>query len=906
VDVDGNGNVNDAGSQWLPRELFRDLRHDITVLIDSVRDDQVHITVLRGERPWLVLAPAAHVHRVPYGSTAIVQDSAPLQTSAGLAWHATTARRRAQVLNPSGTGSAMLRWQRLTRGIAPGVYVDTIRVVSPGASGNLAFVVDSLIVAEPAGDALTVSLSAIARADSIFLGLTGYADSVTIRFTGAGAATAPWSVVKSRGTTIVQTLSSGVGNGVVRWYHYANVHEPGVYVDTIVVSAPGAANSPLLIIDSLHVHAQPGFTVTRFADGRAIVPEGSTLRDSLRITPTGRWETAGTWSASYEGASSHIRLLDQRHFSGSVVLPIERRADSRAPGLYVDTVRLAPTIPTPAMLLVDTMEVQASPLALQLSWNSRRDSVVADVAQNADSVLVIATGPGANTRTWEAFITFASHITLARHDAFMAAGRGTGTGWLRWFRNIAGRGPGLYVDTIRIVFADTALSATLIDSVTVLPALAASLSAPSRSTYLLAGGSSRDSVQLVLLGPGTAEAAWTAQARGPWLTLDASSGVGPAWLGWTRAAGALPVGTYVDTIRVFVQSAAGSPAAVVDSLRIVAPVAVAGDSLRPVVPVGRAYTDSLGASGGSGDYTWAIVAGSLPAGLTLDGGSGVISGQATTPEEQSVTVRATSAGFSATRALAYSALLPPGTVTDSIRPPAVVGQSYADTVRATGGDGNYQWSIASGELPAGLALASTGVISGTPTQAGSTRVVARIVSAALVSAVPLRIDVVGPVVITSSGLRAGRMGAAYADTLRASGGGAALTWSVHDGSLPDGIELDQATGVLSGVPEQAGEFSASIRAAAGALAATASFQLGVTKPVVAESVVLDQLLGGATLSADDARFLDLLGNRNGRVDVGDVRAWLRDTGRLNATATTELQRVIERLDTAAFRKEGER
>jgi hypothetical protein len=67
--------------------------------------------------------------------------------------------------------------------------------------------------------------------------------------------------------------------------------------------------------------------------------------------------------------------------------------------------------------------------------------------------------------------------------------------------------------------------------------------------------------------------------------------------------------------------------------------------------------------------------------------------------------------------------------------------------------------------------------------------------------------------------------------------------------------------------------------------------------------VIDQLLGGSALAADEVRFLDLLGNRNGRIDVGDARAWLHHTGRLDTGQPTELQRVIEQLDRSALRRE---
>jgi len=58
-------------------------------------------------------------------------------------------------------------------------------------------------------------------------------------------------------------------------------------------------------------------------------------------------------------------------------------------------------------------------------------------------------------------------------------------------------------------------------------------------------------------------------------------------------------------------------------------------------------------------------------------------------------------------------------LTTTSLPDATVGTAYNATLTASGGTPPYIWSIVSGQLPAGLALSSTGVISGTPTASGN-------------------------------------------------------------------------------------------------------------------------------------------------------------------------------------------
>lgn len=69
------------------------------------------------------------------------------------------------------------------------------------------------------------------------------------------------------------------------------------------------------------------------------------------------------------------------------------------------------------------------------------------------------------------------------------------------------------------------------------------------------------------------------------------------------------------------------------------PVPVA--SVLKSATVGVAYSETISAQGGSSPYTFAVTSGSLPAGLSLAGSTGIISGTATTVGSSSFTITVT-------------------------------------------------------------------------------------------------------------------------------------------------------------------------------------------------------------------------------------------------------------------------
>ncbi len=135
-----------------------------------------------------------------------------------------------------------------------------------------------------------------------------------------------------------------------------------------------------------------------------------------------------------------------------------------------------------------------------------------------------------------------------------------------------------------------------------------------------------------------------------------------------------------------------------------------------------------------------------------------------------------------------------------------VGASYSQTLAAMGGTAPYLWSIATGTLPAGLALTgTTGTISGTPTSAGTSTMTFQVSDVhSMTNTKVLSLTIYGPVSITTGTLATGTTGTSYSQRLSATGGKTPYTWSISAGSLPSGLLLNNSTGVISGTPTSAG------------------------------------------------------------------------------------------------------
>jgi hypothetical protein len=220
-------------------------------------------------------------------------------------------------------------------------------------------------------------------------------------------------------------------------------------------------------------------------------------------------------------------------------------------------------------------------------------------------------------------------------------------------------------------------------------------------------------------------------------------------------------------------------------------------------------------------------------------------------------------------------------------PPGFVGREYDDTLAAIGGRATRTWSVVQGALPPGLTLeASTGRIAGVPSDTGTFAFRIRAASDTLSDERDFSILVAEQVSITTTALEDGTVGARYEAALSATGGAGAYLWQVVAGELPHGLTLQGRTGVIGGVPTESGAFQWTVRCR-GAVVGSAERELTmtVTEPEVALDAVVDELLGMRyALSDVQRRYLDMMGHRNDRLDVADLRAYLMAAGALGGSA----------------------
>lgn len=245
--------------------------------------------------------------------------------------------------------------------------------------------------------------------------------------------------------------------------------------------------------------------------------------------------------------------------------------------------------------------------------------------------------------------------------------------------------------------------------------------------------------------------------------------------------------------------------------------------LCPTATVGQSYSATFTLKEpGDCDPRFVVSSGAFPPGLTLATDDGAARGTPTeagsftffitvsygcglkSPSDQQYTINVN----------AGAPPKPKLTVTTPSLPDANVNQAYTAPALQASGDTVNSWTLAAGALPAGLTLASNGVISGTPTQSGTFSFTVQANGNGTSDTRGLSIFVLAPLELQTlvnkkppeTGLTAKRVvGAPLLTGVKAVGGRPPYAFTAS-GTVPPGLTLDPASGTIKGAATAAGRY----------------------------------------------------------------------------------------------------
>jgi M6 family metalloprotease-like protein len=270
--VSATGNPREPNSEparWTPGRTFRDTLNAISISVDSFTARGAGITVRVGAT--LAILPEYRYTALPPTAVPPFTDSilivATDASGQPAPWAATAVGITTTVLNPFGTGTGYLRFRRspqtsvLTNSENFARISTSIQVTSLARTTTFSDVLDwygpPQFRVKPfvtTGSNRTVREgSTVALRDSAALEIGGWLPESGLAW--SATARAPW-VQLLRRSGLTRPFVAGSG-GALLWARSAEGLAPGVYVDTIRVSVPGAVNSfgPPWRIDTLVVQA---------------------------------------------------------------------------------------------------------------------------------------------------------------------------------------------------------------------------------------------------------------------------------------------------------------------------------------------------------------------------------------------------------------------------------------------------------------------------------------------------------------------------------------------------------------------------------------------------------------------------------------------------------------------------
>lgn len=448
VDVDGNGDVNDAGSVFTLGESYEHPGSQIRVRVDSLHDHGWYVTVTRNAGIGVArFLRAGGTREVEAGGLAWVRDSAQVTAADSWAAYPLTLPAWLRLERSSGSGNGWLVYAINPAQLPGARNVFTLQLSAPTGQTRSTFRVEVGRV-ERSTPAPAVQLSRISRNISARLG-DAFIGFDTVRVTlSAALGSSTWTARPSsrqylfnENRTARDTLSTRTGSSTLAFWFLASGLSDGTYIDTLRIEVAGATPSTYLVVDTVTLVSGSGPGV-EFGPRRPALtlPVGAIPQlDSVQVRLSG---LQAEWTAFNRRADG--RVLRSNGASNDWIL---WQRSPTAVGRSIDTIFV--NIPGLAQQrIVDTLFGENVPLRLTASRRGMRGQVTLGSLPRVDSVRVgVLSTVGVNTN-WTA--SAPARIRLHQRDAFTTIATGRTGDFLRWSRNQRLMEPGRYVDTLSI------------------------------------------------------------------------------------------------------------------------------------------------------------------------------------------------------------------------------------------------------------------------------------------------------------------------------------------------------------------------------------------------------------------------------------------------------------------------
>ena len=758
---------------------------------------------------------------------------------------------------PSSTGGAVVAYS-LTPPLPAGLSFDTVSGVISGASDVLSEVTDYTVTAINTGGSATVTVPVTvidAALTDVPPAELSYATNPEIYTMGVviadnmpsstGGAVLAYAIAPSLPTGLSFDTKTGVISGVP-----AELSEAREYMVTVANAGGSTAVTVMITVNAmapgeLNYTTSPGIYTAGVAITDNVPSSTGSAVDSYSITPSlpvglsfdTKTGVISGMPGELSEAKEHTVTATNSGGSATVTLRITVNdmapgalAYSVSPGIYPVGVAIADNMPSSTGGAVVAYSITPSlPVGLSFDPVSGVISGAPDALSAVTDYTVTAINSGGSaTVTVPITVIDATLTDVAPAELSYATN------------------PAIY--TMGVVIADNMPSSTegVVEAYAIAPSLPVGLSFDTGSgvisgvpaelseardytvTAANAGGSTAVAVRITVNAMVPGELTYSTNpvgyTVGVAITDNAPSSTGGAVVSYSIAP-VLPAGLSLDTgsgvisgtpselsaVRGYMVTAANSGGSATVTLRLTVNDVMPSElsyAMNPAIyTVGVAITDNMPSSTGGvvGAYSIAPV---LPVGLSLDTGSGVISG---TPAElnavRDYTVTAANSGGSATVTLRLTVNdVVPSELSYAMNPVGyTVGVAITDNAPSSTGGAVVSYSIAP-VLPVGLSLdTGSGVISGTPSELSAVRdhtVTAANSGGSATVTLRLTVNDVVPSELSYAMNPVGyTVGVAITDNAPSSTGGAVVSYSIAP-VLPVGLSLDTGSGVISGTPSE--------------------------------------------------------------------------------------------------------